>query len=242
MNKPLFFILLLSGLIQGCASSKVSEGAASEGDRAYLSTNYTLTHLSIGDMSDTYQNTSQTKKGVLIGGTAGALAGGLSSGIGVLPGLAEGALFGGAIGAYIDANTTLKDQLANRGVKVFVLGDQVMLVLASSRTFDGMSANLKSSSYSTLDMIVELINRYPNMSVKIASYTGITMGSKEVSIALSKQQAESVQKYLWRAGVNTRLLYAEGYGCAKQVTKDDSMEWGENDNFRVEITLESLPV
>jgi flagellar motor protein MotB len=43
-------------------------------------------------------------------------------------------------------------------------------------------------------------------------------------------------KYLWRAGINTRVLYAEGGGNTKPVT-----ESGDDANNRIEITLEKLP-
>lgn len=234
----LFSILLLFIFIQGCASSDLSRGAASEADKAHLDTDYALSH-SESSVSDTYQNTSQTTKGAIIGGAAGAAVSGLNSGVSLIPGIAVGAIFGGALGAYIDAHTTLEDKLENRGVKVFILGDQVMLVLPSVLVFNERTSNIRFHAYSTLDLVAQFINRYPNMSVNVAAYSS-ACEAEVISVALTQQQAASVVKYLWGKGVNTRLLSATGYGGQKLVTANKP-EWN-SENNRVEITLEKLPV
>jgi outer membrane protein OmpA-like peptidoglycan-associated protein len=170
----------------------------------------------------------------------GALAGAATSGgSGILPGLGLGAIFGGAIGAYIDSHTTLADKLINRGVQVVQLGDQILIVIPSFILFDEKTSHLLAGSYGTLDLVVEFINRYPNMSVKIAGYTS-AFEPQDVSIILSKQQAEKVMRYMWNRRLNTRLLFAEGYGGCKLVTANNG-DWG-SDNYRIEITLEKLYV
>lgn len=233
----IFFLLLLFIFLQGCASSAAQRGAASEADQAYLQTSYQFSHQE-GGLRDAYQNSTQRTKGVLIGGTAGALTGAaISGGSGVLPGLGVGAIFGGAIGAYIDSHTTLADKLINRNVQVVQLGDQILIVIPSFVLFDYMTSHLLAAAYETLDLVVEFINRYPNMSVKIAGYTS-AVEPEDVSIMLSKQQAEKVMRYMWNRRLNTRLLYAEGYGGCKLVTANNG-NWG-SDNYRIEITLEKL--
>jgi outer membrane protein OmpA-like peptidoglycan-associated protein len=196
-----------------------------------------LSHSS-GELRDAYQNSSQLSKGALIGGTVGALAGAATSGgSGVLPGLGLGAIFGGAIGAYIDSHTTLADKLENRGVQVVQLGDQILIVIPSFIVFDYMTSRLLPGAYDTLDLVVELIGRNPNMSVKVAGYTS-AVEPEDVSVMLSKQQAEKIMRYFWNRNINTRLLFAEGYGGAKLVTANTG-DWG-SDNYRIEITLEKL--
>ena len=115
---PFIFVVFL---FQGCASSDLSRNAASQVDDAYQNSNASISRLGTGSIASTFQNSSQTSKGVLIGGTTGAIAGTLTSGVGAIPGAIEGAIFGGALGAYIDAHTTLADKLKNRNVKVIVL-------------------------------------------------------------------------------------------------------------------------
>jgi outer membrane protein OmpA-like peptidoglycan-associated protein len=232
-------ILFYSILLQGCASSAAQRGAASEADKAYLETSYQFTHSS-GELRDAYQNSAQLTKGVLIGGTMGALAGAATSGgSGILPGFGLGAIFGGAIGAYIDSHTTLADKLMNRGVQVVQLGDQILIVIPSFILFDNNTSHLLAGSYETLDLVIAFINRYPNMSVKIAGYTS-AIEPEDVSVMLSKQQAEKIMRYMWNRKLNTRLLFADGYGGCKLVTANTG-DWG-SDNYRIEITLEKLYV
>ncbi len=234
-----FLSLLLFVFLQGCASSDVSRGAAAEADKAYLDTDYALGH-SEGSLSDSYQNTSQTTKGAVVGGAVGIGASSFNSGVSLLPGLAVGAIFGGALGAYIDSHTTLADKLENRGVKVIILGDQIMLVLPSVLIFNEMTSNIRLHAYSTLDLVGQFIGRYPNMSVNVAAFTSASGSPEKVNLALTQQQAAAIVKYLWAKGLNTRLLSATGYGGGKLVTANKP-DWN-SDNFRVEITLEKLPV
>lgn len=229
----LFFLVAV--LLQGCASSNVERTAACSVDRAYVGSQ----SKSDVDIATTYQNTSQTTKGVIIGGVAGGLIGGLTNGLGAVAGTVTGAILGGALGAYIDANTTLVDKLENRGVKVFVLGDQVMIVMPSILVFNDTTPNIRYSAYSTLDLVSQLIGNYVNMSVHVAAYTN-AINAGEIDLALTQQQAESVARYLWKRCQNTRLLYASGYGATHLVTCN-SVNCAGNDNYRIEITFEKLP-
>jgi outer membrane protein OmpA-like peptidoglycan-associated protein len=231
-------VCLATLLLAGCASSDLSRNTAGQIDDAYQNGNKAF-HPG-GDIGDAYQNTSQTSKGMIIGGATGAVAGGLTSGIGALPGAAQGAIIGGALGAYIDAHTTLADKIINRGGKVIVLGDQVMIEFPSNRLFEDTTSNLTPYAYSTLDLVAELISGYPNMSVRVAAYTRST-DPAGVSRALSQQQADNIVRYMWRRGINTRMISAMGMGGIRPVSPD-SWGWAFGENYRIEITLEKLPV
>jgi outer membrane protein OmpA-like peptidoglycan-associated protein len=234
----IFCYFIMMGFLQGCASSDAARGAASETDKAYLQTDYALRHVNEGGtLTNAYQNTSQTTKGLIIGGALGAAAGS-TSGIGTAAGLGLGAIFGGAIGSYIDSHTTLNDKLENRHVQVIVLGDQVLIIIPSYILFYDNSYNIRADTYDTLDMVIQYISQYPNMSIKVAAYTSAAQPDS-VARALSQQQAENIVKYLWNRRVNTRVLYAEGNGGSKLVTANMS-DWN-SANYRVEITLEKLP-
>ena len=236
LSPAIFFAALLSG----CASSDVSRGAANQFNTAVQNGGSAFNGVGNGSIGNAYQNSSQTTKGIVVGGVTGAVVGGLSSGIGVLPGTASGAIFGGALGAYIDSRTSLRDKLENRGNKVIVLGDQVLIVLPSNQIFNAMTPELSPYAYSTLNLVTELISGYPNMSVKVAAYTN-DAGSERINRSLSQQQAEAIVRYLWRQKINTRLLYAAGYGSSKPVSKSTD-DWNQGENYRIEITLEKLPV
>lgn len=233
-------LISIMALLEGCASSDLSRTTAGQVDEAVHNSSASISHLTSGNITDSYQNSSQTTKGLLLGSAAGAIVGGVTSGVGLFPGAIEGAIFGSALGAYIDSHTTLTDRLINRGVKAVVLGDQVLIVVPSRMIFNEMTAEINPSAYSTLDAVSELINGYPNLSVKISAYTNET-GPESVNLALSNEQARSVERYLWSRGVNTRVLSAAGYGGQKLVEKN-SMAWDSGSNYRIEITLEALPV
>ncbi len=234
------FLLITMLILQGCASSGATRGAASEADKAYLQADYAATHTN-NSLRDTFQNTTQRAKGVILGGIAGAMIGGTYSSTfgGTLAGLAGGAIVGGAIGAYVDSYATPRDRLDNRGVNVIILGDQILLVLPSYIIFNENSATIRPPAYETLDQVAAFLSKYPNMTIQVAGYTS-AMDSPAVSCALSQQQADVVAKYLWKAGLNTRLLYSIGMGGSKLVTAN-SYDWS-SDNYRIEISLEKLPV
>ena len=159
----------------------------------------------------------------MIGGTAGGMIGGVTTGTsGILPGAATGAVIGGILGAWIDYHTTIADQLENRGVKVLILGDQVLMILQSSWIFQGRTANLRPDATSTLDLISQFINHYTTMLVKVAAYTNDT-GNKELECYVTQQQAEKIVRYLWPR-MNTRVLTSQGYGGTNLIARN-SPDW-----------------
>ena len=120
-----------------------------------------------------------------------------------------------------------------------ILCDQIMLVIPSSIPFNEQTSVLRHHAYSTLDLVAEFVNQYPNMTVKVAAYSS-AFDPQRINLVLTQEQAEKIIRYLWNRGIDTRLLYAEGYGGINLVTQNTN-DWS-SDNFRVEITLEKLPV
>lgn len=226
--------------LQGCASSTVTSQSAHDMDDATDRMNTFLGDASHSNLVASYQNTPQVIKAAVVGGAAGALVGGVTSGVGVVPGAAVGAIGGGAYGKYLDRHMTYKDQLENRGVQVITLGDQILLVIPSELMFDGMTPAITPQGYSTLDNVAELLRQHTKISVTITAYTSDSIAER-ISLALTKQQAENVMKALWQRDINTRFIYAVGGGGTHMVQKNCIDEQG-GANYRVEITLEKLPV
>jgi outer membrane protein OmpA-like peptidoglycan-associated protein len=228
--------LIIVIALTGCASSNTSRDAANQVDSAYQNSSDFFTTLSEGGV-DAYPNASQIAQGAAVGAVTGAGVGAvLASGVGgVLPGAAGGAVIGGIMGAFIQQNSSLIDDLENHGVKVFIMGDQIMLVLQGHAIFRDGSTALYPSATSTLDLVVKLLNRFTTMAVKV---TGYRDGSepKRVAYALSKQQADVIMKYLWKR-VNTRVLYSAAGANTNLVSPE-----GSGANYRIEIKTEKLPV
>lgn len=242
LNFPIFiFLFPLFLFFQGCASSNVAREANDNVAVGYQNATSSFENMGNGSAADTVENASQSAKGAFMGGAVGAIAGGLTTGVGVVPGLAGGAILGGAYGAYIDSNTSLTDQLENRGVKVMILGDHIMIVLRSNRIFNAMTPVIRPGAYSTLDLVSLYINSYHTMLVRVAAYTSTT-GAERINLALSKEQADSLVRYLKQRATNTRMISAVGMGGVNPVTADAPTDWDSSLNYRVEITMEKLPV
>lgn len=234
------FSLFFCFIISGCASSPVSREAAAGVDLGARNAKLLYKDATDGSFADTYQNSTQATKGAFIGGAAGALTGYATTGVGVLPGTAIGAILGASFGSYIDAYSTPRDELINRGVNVITLGDQILIEVPSSRIFRPFSPYIKPQAYSTIEMIADYMNKFIKTTVKVAVYTPDT-GSKTIDLALSQQQADNVAKILLRSQLNSRLLYAVGCGSSQLVVRN-SLDWEGNENYRIEITFEKLPV
>lgn len=233
------FILSLCFILSGCASSNVSRDAAANVDMGVQNARNMTDAAGDTNIADSYQNAGQATKGAMLGGAAGGITGALSSGVGFFPGAAAGAILGASYGSYIATNETLEDRLQNRGGTIVVLGDQILVVIPSASIFDPWSAKIKPQAYSTLALVTKFVNRYTKMLVKVSAYTDST-ASKDVDMALSQQQADSVAKFLTASGIDARVLYAAGYGGTRLVTSHTG-NW-DSENYRLEITLEKLYV
>lgn len=236
-----FFLIVLSALfLQGCAHSNVQRSAACQIDAANVAGQSAFCNVPY--IGDTYQSSNQASKGFWVGGATGALTGALAStNVGIVPGAIIGAILGGAYGAYIDENTNLVDRIQNQGAKVYILGDQILIVIRSTNIFCCGGCEIRPGTCCPLYQIVQLINLYPNIGVHVAAFASENMmiGEKR-NIFLTQKQAESVERFLWKACVNTRLITSEGKGSAKLVQMSSCSCW--NDwNDRIEITLERLP-
>lgn len=223
-----------------CASSEVQRDTATNVDLGVQNAKNLVDRATSGNIADSYQNSSQTAKGALLGGAAGAGAGALATPIGVLPGLVTGAVLGASYGRYIDTRTSTGDRAENKGANIVVLGDQVLIVIPSARLFEPVTATIRPTAYPILNMVARYINKYTKMLVKVSAYTSVS-GDKCADVALSKQQADAVVRYLSAVGVNARLLYAEGFGGTNLVVPA-GLGWEESDNYRIEITFEKLYV
>jgi outer membrane protein OmpA-like peptidoglycan-associated protein len=232
----LLTLLLYCFILAGCAYSDVERNVTSNIDKGLENTRVKVSATSESSIADSYQNASQQTKGALLGGAAGGLTGAAISSVGIIPGMLVGSIFGASYGSYIDSRATVADRLQNRGATIVVLGDHVLIVLPSARIFEDMSSKIKPDAYSTLNLVARYINQYTKMLVKISSYTN-HMNSADIALCLSQEQAESISRYFVATGLDARLLYAVGYGGMNPVQRSTNA-WNENDNYRIEITLE----
>jgi len=101
--------------------------------------------------------------------------------------------------------------------------------------FEAASDQLTESSLEPLDEVVQLMTEHPSIKLTIEGHTDST-GKAETNLKLSRLRAESVKKYLTDHGVDASRLSASGFGSAKPLVSNETIE-GRRRNRRVELKL-----
>ncbi|SHI79320.1 Outer membrane protein OmpA [Malonomonas rubra DSM 5091] len=189
-----------------------------------------------------------TKKGAGIGALVGAVSGAIigyqndhSGGAlrGALIGGAAGGAIGAGAGAYMDKQQTeFEQQLANERAQHQIeierqQNEILKLTMSSEVSFDYDSAVIKSSFYSPLDKIADIMNRYPQTQIVVAGHTD-SKGSEEYNLQLSLRRANAVADYLMARNVDRYRLGTEGRGELEPIASNDTAA-GRAQNRRVEI-------
>lgn len=128
--------------------------------------------------------------------------------------------------------------LRSHDVQVVLVGEDVRLIIPTDHLFKPNSANLRREYLPVLSAVSTLLTCYEEIDVKIAGYLDCC-GSVEFNTMLSTLQAEKVEKFLWRAGVDSRLLYTKGYGPLHPIANYKN-HYGRARNRRIEITFRRL--
>ena len=130
-------------------------------------------------------------------------------------------------------------ELKKRGVLIIRLGQTWKLIFPSDSVFYNDTAEINDAYKPILNLAGDFMLTYSKISVEVASYTNkpdVDIRTKFGSLAeeLTREQSESVLKYLTSRHINARLIYAVGKGSKNEVAWDgtkDSREF----NRRVEI-------
>lgn len=187
------------------------------------------------------QQTAKATTGTAIGAAAGALVGVLSSskhdrGKGALIGAAAGAAVGGGVGYYMDQQEAkLRQQMQGTGVSVTRQGDQILLNMPNSITFDSSSSQLKPAGANALTGVAQVLKEYQDTRVNVVGHTDST-GGREMNMRLSQQRAESVGSALILQGVAQGRISMAGVGPDQPVASNETVE-GRAQNRRVTLTL-----
>ncbi len=189
-----------------------------------------------------------TKKGAGIGALVGAAAGAVigyqndhSGGAlrGALIGGAAGGALGAGAGAYMDKQQTeFEQQLANEQAQHQIeierqQNEILKLTMNSEVSFDFNSDQIKSTFYSPLNKMADIMNRYPRTQITIVGHTD-SVGSEQYNLDLSNRRAISVADYLVTRGVAASRLGTEGRGELEPIAVNDS-DAGRAQNRRVEL-------
>lgn len=151
--------------------------------------------------------------------------------IGAGIGAALGGIAGNQIGAYMDSQEQDLRQVESASIQ----RDQDVLTATfkSDMFFDYNSAQLKPGAYSELDRISNVLNKYPQTTIRVEGHTD-SRGSEQYNQQLSQQRANSVKNALGQRGVDTRRIEAIGYGESQPISSSDAM------NRRVNIVINPI--
>ena len=89
--------------------------------------------------------------------------------------------------------------------------------------FEFNSSALTADSQSGIQMLVDFLQRNPELKVELAGHTD-DVGSAQYNQKLSADRAESVRKALVDNGIDENRLTAKGYGASKPIVPNDSEE------------------
>ncbi len=102
---------------------------------------------------------------------------------------------------------------------------------------NGSAIITKGLSFRALDELVNTLNKYPFMEIKINGHTD-NQGKEATNFKLSKERAKAVYTYLLTQGVINPMKY-EGFGSSKPLVPNDTDD-NKAKNRRVEFVIVKL--
>ena len=187
------------------------------------------------------QRVNRTAVGIAAGAIGGYLLGDLVGGHNdrteQLLGAGIGAIAGGAVGAYMDRQEAdLRRQTAGTGVDVLRQGDDLILRMPSSVTFDVDRWEVKPQFYGVFDDVGRTLGSYNQTYIDVLGHTDTT-GSNEHNQLLSERRAAAVADYLATRGVARARMATRGFGETAPLYVPDDTEMKRAANRRVEIKI-----
>lgn len=80
--------------------------------------------------------------------------------------------------------------------------------------FDLNKSDIKTQAAKTLNVLVNLLNKYPRMEIQLGAHTD-SRASEEYNLRLSNRRANSALEYLVENGINRTRLRSKGFGETK---------------------------
>lgn len=133
-----------------------------------------------------------------------------------------------------DRCPSVKGTIENKGCPEIPKEDiQRITLIAGKIYFETNSDKLKLISYSNLDDLVQILNRYPGVNLTIEGHTD-DVGNDAYNQTLSQKRTESVKSYLESKGISGSRLTAVGYGKTRPIASNKTAQ-GRAKNRRVEL-------
>ena len=145
-------------------------------------------------------------------------------------------IVGAGVGAYMDVQEAkLKEELQGTGVQVVREGDNIRLIMPGNITFETDSYNLRSSFYSVLNSVGQVLSKYADTTLRVSGHTDNT-GDRQYNQTLSERRAGSVADYLVTREVERSRMLVQGMGFDQPIA-DNSTAAGRSQNRRVELYI-----
>lgn len=124
------------------------------------------------------------------------------------------------------------DSIVRKDDKVFIKTQQIH--------FDYNLWYLRKDVRGRLDVVVRIMNKYPNMKIEVGTHTD-NRGNDKYNLELSQKRANSVKEFLVANGISEERINAIGYGESKPIvqckTENDCTEQDHEQNRRCEFTI-----
>jgi len=172
-------------------------------------------------------------KGAVAGGVVGGVVGACYSCVSVGTGAGVGVIVGGVFGHQIYRALAPHHRMVRSYLHKVQIGEDNLVIVPTDDAFIAGSPRINPQYYPVLDQIARIIRNDRKVMVKVAGFTD-NIGPPYRNLALSREQAQQIEKYLWASHIDTRLIYAVGYGQCYPISTNKSAS-GRAQNRRVEI-------
>jgi outer membrane protein OmpA-like peptidoglycan-associated protein len=183
---------------------------------------------------------NKTQKGAVVGtaggGAMGAIIGKASGNTAM--GAIIGAAVGGTTGAIIGNNMDKQAEEIQKKVpdaNVQRVGEGIVVEFSSNVLFGFDESELTSSSRSSLNQLVTVLNEYSDTNIEVQGHTD-SRGSTEYNQNLSIERASSVADYLRNNRILSSRINLVGYGESVPKYTNNSKS-GRDQNRRVEFLI-----
>ena len=105
--------------------------------------------------------------------------------------------------------------------------------------FETGSSDLKAGYELQLNNIVEILNAYPDLKIKLGGYTD-NSGNEESNQKLSNLRAQTAKLKLLELGISADRIEAEGYGSQHPICEANDTEECKAKNRRIDVRVLAL--
>jgi outer membrane protein OmpA-like peptidoglycan-associated protein len=139
------------------------------------------------------------------------------------------------VGPVANHGCPLVERLVPVKVELTKEEEEVINKVFKNLEFETGKAVIRSTSFSALDELSELLKRKPSFKLLIDGHTD-NVGKAAFNMKLSENRAKSVKTYLVDKGIDASRITAKGYGLTKPIASNKTPE-GRQKNRRVEFTI-----